>query len=296
MKNVFTYMIVALVAFCGVAHGSDALVEKITLLRVTEELEMADYELVEVLQEYNLYREQMDGLTTQRAEKAAALEAALAAEDSAFPYAATNRELMDLDMRMLRMKQMAVNDAGQVMPANIVSKLYLAISDPAKAKADLVAELTGATMLPCGMPAPCPLAAKCAAVCPLAAEPAAECPAAAEPAVAPEDAVKEQCMLFMNKIVEKKIEEAGNALADDFDHHEYGGKEDIAFFLEQALFMGYLDDLRVVTDDTEIKFEGDKAKVYPIDLQGTFGSVTLELILENRDGKWQITGMDAVGL
>ncbi len=286
MKNVFTCMIVALVAFCGVAYGSDALVEKVILLRVAEELEMMDYELVEVLQEYNLYREQMDGLTTQRAEKAAALEAALAAEDGAFPYAATNRELMDLDMRMLRMKQMAVNDAGQVMPANIVSKLYLAISDPAKAKAELVAKLTDTAMLPCGMPPPCPLAAQSDAAC----------PAAAEAAVSPEDAVQEQCMLFMNKIVEKEIEDAANALADDFDHHEYGGKEDIAFFLEQALFMGYLDDLRIVTDDTEITIEGDKAKVYPIDLQGMFGSVTLELILENRDGKWQITGMDAVGL
>lgn len=277
MKKMLVCALVAVVALGGMAYASDAIVEKVMLLRIVEELDMMEYEMVEVLQEYNMYRDQMDGLLSQRDEKTAAIEAALAAEDTGFSYISTTRELMDLDMRILRLKQGIANEASQVMPADVVAKIYVTLTNMDKAKAALVAELTGVETMPCGIPAVCPLAV-------------------AAPAVAPEEAIMEHVVEFLGKLADKDIEAAMKGVADDFRHQEFGDKEDLAFFLEQALFMGYLDDVEVITDDTEVKIDGNKAIVYPVDLEGMFGSITLELVGEMRDGKWMLTSMDAIGI
>ena len=68
------------------------------------------------------------------------------------------------------------------------------------------------------------------------------------------------------------------------------------FAENDAIATGYLDDIEIKTEDAEIKIDGNKATVYPVDIEGTFGTVTLELVGELRDGKYMLTTLDAFGI
>jgi len=45
-----------------------------------------------------------------------------------------------------------------------------------------------------------------------------------------------------------------------------------------------------------VKIDGEKAVVYPVDIVGSFGTVTLELVGETRDGQYMLTTIDAFGI
>lgn len=81
--------------------------------------------------------------------------------------------------------------------------------------------------------------------------------------------------------------------SESFEHYEWGGKEGLAAFLQDALDMGYLADMEVLTDEMETEIEEGEASVYPIELRAAFGTAIIELILEKENGQWLITGMTA---
>lgn len=282
---------------------ADALLEKALLLDFAQEQGLSEYEVVELLQGYAEYRQMMDSFIQNKAEKKAALASAIAANESSSVLATLTRELMDIDMGILRLKQSSVNEASSVMSAKAVAQLYALVSDLEGIKANLVAELSGSKTCPIsGQPmSQCPMATA-AAACPMAAAATAETPApcaaaAAAPAAPPsgEEILKES-LGFLNKLAAKDLEGAMAAVSPEFTHHEYSTKEDLKFFLDQAILMGYLDDIKIISTDAEVKIDGDKAVIYPIDIEGAFGSVTLELVIEKKDGKWMLTTMDAFGL
>ena len=59
----------------------------------------------------------------------------------------------------------------------------------------------------------------------------------------------------------------------------------------------YAKDVKIITDDTEFEREGDTVTVYPVDVEGDFGSVTLEFEAQlEEDGAWRIIGLDISGI
>ncbi len=282
MKKMAVVVMVAMFSFTMVAQANDALVEKVLLLQFCEEAGISDYGLIEVLEGYEEYRSMMDDLEAERAEAATELEAALASGKTGPDVMSLARDLMELDMDILETKQSAVSEAGSVLGSEAVGKLYLIVTDLAGAKAKMAAEIAGTP----------------AAACPMAGTPA--CPMAAQPcataAVDPETAIMERVMVFLNKLAAKDLDGSMEAVADDFEHYDFRTKADLRAFLDDAIATGYLDDIEIQTEDAEVKIDGDKAVVYPVDIVGMFGTVTLELVGEMRDGQYMLTTIDAFGI
>lgn len=286
MKKCLAVMIVATIAFTGMhqarAASPDAALEMTLLLQFAEDLGIDDYTLIDVLGGYREYRSMMDTYTQQQAEKLAALNAAIANNEADAVISGLTQQLMTLDMNILRLKQSTLDQAASIMDAKAVAKLYMMVRDMDAVKADFIASLTGAKK-----------EAPCAAPAEAAAAPA-EAPAAES--VKPEDAVLNKAKEFMSKVAAKDLDGAMAGVSDKFEHYEYGSKDELKSFLEEAKASGYLDDLKVITDDVEVKIEGDKAVVYPIDVEGLFGSFTLELTCTKEGDTWKLTTMDIFGI
>ena len=290
MKKCLAVMIIATMAFTGMhqaqAASPDAALEMTLLLQFAEEVGIDDYTLIDVLGGYREYRSMMDTYTQQQAEKLTALNAAIANNETDAVISGLTQQLMTLDMDILRLKQSTLDQAASLMDAKAIAKLYMMIRDMDAVKADFIASLTDSKK-----DAPCSASAEAAAA-------PAEAPAAAPAAeaVKPEDAVLAKTKEFMSKVAAKDLDGAMVAVSDKFEHYEYGSKDELKSFLEEAKASGYLDDFKVSTDDTEIKIEGDKAVVYPVDVEGLFGSFTLELTCTKEGDTWMLTTMDIFGI
>lgn len=283
MKQFMVVLMAGILCFAGVAQAkgpqANAALEMAMLLQLADELGMGDYELMDVLAGYRQYRSTMDGYVKQRQEKKAALAAAIANDAGGSTVSTLTQELMSLDMNILRLKQSAVNEAATVMDSAAVAKLYLMVSDMGQAKKNFVNQLIGKDKGPKVAKGPKGKAAG---------------PAAA--AAKPEESVLDKAKVFLNKLAEKDLATAMTAVSENFEHYEYGSKAELKSFLEEAIQAGYIDDLKIITDDAEVKIEGDKAVLYPIDVEGLFGSFTLELTGQKEDGKWMVTSMDIFGI
>ena len=124
---------------------------------------------------------------------------------------------------------------------------------------------------------------------------AEEAPATA-PAPKPEEAILTQAKVFLDKLAAKELDAAMAAVSDKFEHYEYGSKAELRSFLDEAVQAGYVDDLKIITDDTEVKIEGDKAVIYPVDVEGLFGSFTLELTCQKEGDSWMVSTLDIFGI
>ncbi len=109
-----------------------------------------------------------------------------------------------------------------------------------------------------------------------------------------EDQVRAVVNEWVATVPEQDVDALMALYSEDFEHWEYGDKEGFAQFIEEAISMGYMDDAKSDVEDMEVQFDDEKdtATVYPIDLTAAFGMATIELILEEDDGEWKITGMD----
>jgi len=119
---------------------------------------------------------------------------------------------------------------------------------------------------------------------------------ATTPKKSPEELIKGQIDGWIAAVVAKDIELAGNFYSEKFENPQWGDKAGVKGFLDQAKSSGYLDGLEVSTAQTEIKVEGATAKVYPIDIKGTFGAITMELSFADEGGTWLIVGTEADGI
>lgn len=85
--------------------------------------------------------------------------------------------------------------------------------------------------------------------------------------------------------------------SEDFEHPEVGGKEEARAMLQMGMDAGYADDGEVYLEDMEIEFlEDGEAVVYPVDLAGAPGAISVEITLGKTDGQWLITYVDAQGI
>jgi predicted amino acid-binding ACT domain protein len=249
MKNSLVVLLAATLAFSGIAlaesTSSDAALEMTMLMQFAEEVGLGDYELIDVLAGYREYRSMMDGYTKQRDEKEAALNAAIANNESGV-IAGLTRELMDVDMNIMRLQQSSVNQASALMDATSVAKLYLMVRDMDAAKEAFLKTLAGPPAIdPCtGVVAPeqaeiaetapaeaAPVAAAPVEAAPVAAAPVEAAPVAAAPVetapVAAENTTEvlmNQAKEFLGKVAAKDLDGAMVAVSDNFEHYEYGIK------------------------------------------------------------------------
>jgi len=80
--------------------------------------------------------------------------------------------------------------------------------------------------------------------------------------------------------------------SEDFDHYEFGDKAGMRDYIENIKAMGYLDDVEIVCEEAAIEIDGDTAVIYPIDMEGSFGSAVIEITATKEDGTWKVTSMD----
>ncbi|HPO12936.1 MAG TPA: hypothetical protein PLI09_05790 [Candidatus Hydrogenedentes bacterium] len=114
--------------------------------------------------------------------------------------------------------------------------------------------------------------------------------------VKPEEQVAKQVDAFKAAMLAKDIDGLTTLFSDAFEHYEWGDKAGAKDFMSQAKEMGYMDGLTIDTAKAEKKIEGNKASVYPIEVSGSFGSATVELIFTKEKEGWKITGLDIQGL
>lgn len=79
--------------------------------------------------------------------------------------------------------------------------------------------------------------------------------------------------------------------SDDFESDQGGDRDATKEFLNAAKEGGLLDGIEVDQSSMKTTIEGDKASVGPVDLEGSFGAMTIEFDLEKRDGAWLVVYM-----
>ena len=89
----------------------------------------------------------------------------------------------------------------------------------------------------------------------------AAAPAAAEKSL--DELAKEGVQAWVDNAGKGDIDGMMSWVSEDFEHYEYGDKAGLQDFLQQALDMGYLEELEASMEDTEIEQES---------LRGTPGS------------------------
>ncbi|MDP2324047.1 MAG: hypothetical protein Q8N51_08460 [Gammaproteobacteria bacterium] len=85
-------------------------------------------------------------------------------------------------------------------------------------------------------------------------------------------------------------------ISENFNHYEVGNQSGYRAFLEQVKGEGMLEDIAGDLEHAEAALEGEIVTVYPVELEGIFGTVTMEFELKNEDGTWRIVGMDMTGV
>ena len=104
-----------------------------------------------------------------------------------------------------------------------------------------------------------------------------------------QDMVKQVVDQAMASLKASDIDGMTANYAEDFKSDQGGGKKEMIEFLKGAKEQGFLDGIKIDTSKMVIAVDGTKATAKPINLEGSFGALTVELTLEKRDGKWWVT-------
>lgn len=97
----------------------------------------------------------------------------------------------------------------------------------------------------------------------------------------------------------KDITKIDAAISEQFNHYEWGDKKSLIAFVKDNMDQGNLDGAKIVLDNAkkEIDKDAGTAKVYPVELSASFGSMTIEFNLKKEtDGAWRAVGLTAEGV
>jgi hypothetical protein len=278
------------------AQEAKALIGKAMAIELGEKLSLPAEDLRIMLDEYSNFVEELGELQAERAAAKQALSAAVEAGDADSDVLDLLDTLMGLDEEIAALPVSYAEAYMSDLSGAQLAHVYLFLAD----FDENIAAISCAAM--CAAQG-CPMAsATCGATCGAAAaqaapEEAAEAAAEeAAPAASPEEAALAAAKAWGEALASQDMDKIMAVFADDFEHYEYGDKQGISDFISQAVDMGYLEDLEIFMDDAEVEIDGEEVIVYPVELMGAFGSVTFELVFEDRDGKMLITTMDASGI
>ncbi len=121
-----------------------------------------------------------------------------------------------------------------------------------------------------------------------------------------EELIRETVQKVKVALESKNLDMLMETFAEDFSQDEAPTKAKAREMLQMGIDMGYADDGEVNIQNIQIKIDKAKgeATVYPVDLSGAPGSISVELILGKREatigGKkqtaWLITTLNADGV
>jgi hypothetical protein len=240
---------------CCAKCGAKPLVEQVLVLQFIKSMDMGADGEVAAMMEYLDFQTELNGAKAASKAAQCALQDALA---SGSGVSAKLDALKDARADVDEIWESAIEGLSSGLDAEQEAQIYLfAISLDKKA----AQALSGSG--PCG---------GAAATCAAGAAPAAA-------AVSPEEGAMAGIQEWAKAIAAQELDAMMACYSDNFEHYEYGDKEGIQDFMEQALDMGYLEDVELDLEDAEVEMEDGEATIYPIELAGAFGSVTLEFVL-----------------
>ena len=109
-----------------------------------------------------------------------------------------------------------------------------------------------------------------------------------------EELIEQTLAGYNAALVAQDIDKMMAAYSDDFEGENGESKDDIREFLSGAKDQGYLEDIEANMDPCEIKIEGGKATVGPVEYSSALGSLTFEFTMKkDPDGMWRIAEMFA---
>ncbi len=127
------------------------------------------------------------------------------------------------------------------------------------------------------------------AVCALAVITFAGCQGGGGGGMSDEEMIKSLVDDAMAALKAQDIDTMVANYASTFESDQGGGIPEMKEFLEGAKEQGFLDDIEIDLTNLAIVVDGAKATAKPIELEGAFGSLTIEFDLEKIDGQWQVT-------
>jgi len=273
---------------CGACPNAKmkALVGKALVLDLADKLGLAGEEMTILLDEFSKYQKELASLQSQRAETKDKLTAAVDSGAAESEISALLDKLQGLDEDIFQLKNDTIDAYAMDLTSEQMAACYLFLADYDQVVCAAVKVMRGDA-------APCAAAAPGAAPCAAAAPAEAAAPAADG---TPEEKALAAAKAWCEALVAQDMDKTMACFADDFEHYEYGDKSGIQDFIGQAVDMGYLEDLETSVEDAEAEVDGEEIIVYPVELSGAFGSVTFELVFQDRNGEMKITGLDASGL
>jgi len=121
---------------------------------------------------------------------------------------------------------------------------------------------------------------------------------ATTPKKSDDDLIKETVATVKTALEAKDIEMLLTTFSEDFSHPELaGGKEEAREMLQMGVDAGYADDGEVSIVDMQItKNDDGTASVYPVDLSGPPGSISVELVMKKEGDVWRIVTVNPDGM
>ena len=121
---------------------------------------------------------------------------------------------------------------------------------------------------------------------------------ATTPKKSDDDLIKETVATVKTALESKDIEMLLTTFSEDFSHPELaGGKGEAREMLQMGVDAGYADDGEVSIVDMQItKNDDGTASVYPVDLSGAPGSISVELVMKKEGDVWRIVTVNPDGM
>lgn len=101
---------------------------------------------------------------------------------------------------------------------------------------------------------------------------------------------------FCAALAAEDLSTVSGMISEHFSHYDWHDKAGVMAFLAQAKKDGDLQGMEYDLDDAEVRLHNRRANVYPIDLKGKFGKVTIELVFRREWKHWRIIKLRATGL
>jgi len=274
----------------AVIGNPDQAVEQMLFFRIVQQANLDSGSMAEIFDGYTRYHAMMDPLLTSREKMTNEVKEAAAANKGGYELKEKLNALLELDRQIFEANQEAIKAAGTVVNPAVLAQLYLLVYN----RESMIAEARSTLAGPCACTTLTPAAAPAAVPVAVPAVPAAA--PVAEKEVAPEEAIMAVVKTFSEKLAAKDVKGVMGLVSDKFTNMEYGDKAGLQDFVQNAADAGYLDGLEVVLKGAGVKVEGDKAKVQPVEVNGSFGGATLELHFGKVDGAWTLVGLNIEGV
>ena len=116
------------------------------------------------------------------------------------------------------------------------------------------------------------------------------------PQESPEEGAMKTVKAYVKAAEDADVEGLMAQISDNFSHYEVGDKAALRGFVDQVKTEGMLEDITGNTAEAKSEIEGEIVSVYPVELEGIFGTVTYEFKLKKEGESWKIVGFDMTGV